>query len=377
MPLRFQPARGASVLLSSSSRGPSGSAATIAVGTVSTLSPGATPTVTNAGTSSAATLNFGLPTTPVIAIGSVSTLSAGSSATVTNSGNTTSMVLDFGIPRGAAGSDGQMTGPGTAVTNEIALFANASGTTLTRMAGTGAVRVSSGVAIATNLPVSNGGTGLASGVAGAILYYDTSNSLAVTSALTTNAMMIGLGASGPSTVSATVGQIWIAQSAAAPVGTSLSGDVTMNASGVTAIGAGKVTYAMVSSGALAAAADIWAATTSKIAVASGIWDSGAVVTLTYATNTAVPMSTGINFELSLTGNSTLSNPTGAKVGQTGVIYINQDATGTRTLAYGTNWKFKTSGTAPTLTTTTSALDALVYHVKATNFIVAALMSKVA
>lgn len=375
MPLRFSPARGAAgLVLNAMTRGPQGEAATIEVGTVTALSPGATPTVVNSGTTGAATLDFGLPATPVITIGSVATVSSSAPATVTNSGTVTSMVLDFEIPQGVPG---EMTGPGSSVAGEIALYADGSGTTLTRSSGTGVVRVSGGVAIVTNVPVSGGGTGLASGVAGAVLYYHTSNSLAVTSALTTNAMVIGGGASGPSSVSASVGQIWIAQNASAPVGTSMSGDVTMNASGVTAIGSEKVTYAMVSSGALAAAADIWAGTTSKIAVVSGVWDAGAVVTLTYGTNVAVPMSTGINFELNLTGNAKLSNPTGAKVGQTGVIYINQDSTGTRTLAYGTNWKFKTSGTAPTLTTTTSALDALVYHVKASNFIVAALVSKIA
>lgn len=61
MPMRFAPARGASVLLSSSSRGPTGAAATIAVGTVTRLAEGATPTVTNTGTSAAATFAFGLP----------------------------------------------------------------------------------------------------------------------------------------------------------------------------------------------------------------------------------------------------------------------------------------------------------------------------
>jgi hypothetical protein len=61
MPLRFQPARNASVLISSSSRGPTGAAATIAVGSVSALAAGSTPTVTNTGSSAAATFAFGIP----------------------------------------------------------------------------------------------------------------------------------------------------------------------------------------------------------------------------------------------------------------------------------------------------------------------------
>jgi hypothetical protein len=44
-----------------SSAGPTGSAGTVTVGTVTNLSAGATPTVTNSGTSNAAVLNFGFP----------------------------------------------------------------------------------------------------------------------------------------------------------------------------------------------------------------------------------------------------------------------------------------------------------------------------
>lgn len=61
MPMRFAPARGASVLLSSSSRGPTGAAATIEVASTSTLAAGNSATVTNAGSSSAASFQFGIP----------------------------------------------------------------------------------------------------------------------------------------------------------------------------------------------------------------------------------------------------------------------------------------------------------------------------
>ena len=46
---------------SSGPAGATGTAATVAVGTVTTLAAGSSATVTNAGTSSAATLNFGIP----------------------------------------------------------------------------------------------------------------------------------------------------------------------------------------------------------------------------------------------------------------------------------------------------------------------------
>jgi hypothetical protein len=73
-------------------------------------------------------------------------------------------------------------------------------------------------------------------------------------------------------------------------------------------------------------------------------------------------STGNNFSVTLAGNRTLANPTNLTVGQSGIIYVSQDATGSRTLAYGSYWKFP-SGAAPTLTTTASATDALVYTVR--------------
>lgn len=49
---------------STGSTGSAGSAATVTVGTVTALSPGASPTVANGGTSSAAVFNFGLPAAP-------------------------------------------------------------------------------------------------------------------------------------------------------------------------------------------------------------------------------------------------------------------------------------------------------------------------
>lgn len=96
------------------SNGSNGAAATIAVGTVSTLSPGASATVTNSGTSSSAVINFGIPRGDVgatgsaatVAVGTVSTLSPGSSATVTNSGTSSAAVINFGIPAGVAGTNG-------------------------------------------------------------------------------------------------------------------------------------------------------------------------------------------------------------------------------------------------------------------------------
>ena len=70
-----------------------------------------------------------------------------------------------------------------------------------------------------------------------------------------------------------------------------------------------------------------------------------------------------NFSVTLGGNRTLANPSNQVAGQTGSIFVTQDGTGSRTLSYGSNWDFP-AGTAPTLTTTASAVDRIDYIVRA-------------
>lgn len=89
------------------------------------------------------------------------------------------------------------------------------------------------------------------------------------------------------------------------------------------------------------------------------------------------MATANNFSMTLNANSTntLANPSNLTAGQSGVVVITQDSTGSRTLAYGGYWKFP-GGTAPTLTTTASAVDVLVYYVESSTRISARLISDV-
>jgi len=82
-----------------------------------------------------------------------------------------------------------------------------------------------------------------------------------------------------------------------------------------------------------------------------------------------------NFSVTLGGNRTLANPTNLTAGQHGVIVITQDGTGSRTLAYGSNWKFP-AGAAPTLTTTANAVDVLAYYVESSSRITARLIGDV-
>jgi hypothetical protein len=84
-----------------------------------------------------------------------------------------------------------------------------------------------------------------------------------------------------------------------------------------------------------------------------------IVSLTDGANIAVDFNTGQNFAVQLAGNRTIDNPTNCVPGQTGSIFVIQDGTGSRTLSFGTNYKFP-GGTAPTLSTGASACDRIDY-----------------
>lgn len=62
--------------------------------------------------------------------------------------------------------------------------------------------------------------------------------------------------------------------------------------------------------------------------------------------------------VTLAGNRTIANPTNPRAG-TFILKVTQDATGSRTLAFDTNYHFP-GGTAPTLSTTANAVDILTF-----------------
>lgn len=92
-----------------------------------------------------------------------------------------------------------------------------------------------------------------------------------------------------------------------------------------------------------------------------------VTSLTDAASIAIDMGLGNNFAITLAGNRTLSAPTNVTPGQTGYIYVVQDGTGSRTLAFNSAYIF-VSGTAPTMSTAANAIDLLVYNAKTTTAI---------
>jgi len=102
---------------------------------------------------------------------------------------------------------------------------------------------------------------------------------------------------------------------------------------------------------------------------------GGVTALTDGATITADFAVANNFSVTLGGNRTLANPSNQTAGQSGAITITQDGTGSRTLAYGSNWKFS-NGTAPTLTTSANAVDVLVYFVESSSRITARLVSDV-
>ena len=83
----------------------------------------------------------------------------------------------------------------------------------------------------------------------------------------------------------------------------------------------------------------------------------------YAASIILSMNESNTFFVTLTGNGTLGFPVKGQPGQSGLIYVYQDGTGSRTLSYVSCWNFS-GGTAPTATTTANAVDIISYNVRA-------------
>jgi hypothetical protein len=94
---------------------------------------------------------------------------------------------------------------------------------------------------------------------------------------------------------------------------------------------------------------------------------GAISALTDGSTITPDFAVANNFSVTLGGNRTLANPTNLTAGQSGSIFVTQDGTGSRTLAYGSYFDFA-GGTAPTLSTTAAAVDRIDYVVRTTTSI---------
>lgn len=87
-----------------------------------------------------------------------------------------------------------------------------------------------------------------------------------------------------------------------------------------------------------------------------------ITTVTDNTSIVLDMTSNNNFAITLGGSNTFINPVVMNPGQSGIIWITQDGTGSRAPSWGSYWRFP-SNTAPTLSTAASSVDAVVYIVR--------------
>jgi len=98
---------------------------------------------------------------------------------------------------------------------------------------------------------------------------------------------------------------------------------------------------------------------------------GSITALTDAANISIDLSENNFYSVTLAGNRTLDNPTNVTPGQSGCIFITQDGSGSRTLAFGSNYDFAV-GKVPTLSTGAGDVDVLSYVVRSSTSIICAL-----
>lgn len=107
--------------------------------------------------------------------------------------------------------------------------------------------------------------------------------------------------------------------------------------------------------------------TNQLQVYGATWQN--MITLTDASTLTLNLAQTQNFTVTLGGNRTVANATNIQTGQSGMLVVRQDGTGSRTLTFGTGWRFP-GNTAPTLTTTASAVDVIVFTARDSGNLVA-------
>ena len=118
--------------------------------------------------------------------------------------------------------------------------------------------------------------------------------------------------------------------------------------------------------------ELYHSATKKFETASGgvSLTGGAAANVTALSDGAtitIDMATACHHSVTLGGNRTFAAPSNQVVGQSGSIFITQDGTGSRTASFNSAFKF-VGGTAPTLTTTASAVDRIDYIILSSNVI---------
>jgi hypothetical protein len=309
-------------------------------GTVSVAAIAANSLIANATTASA------VPT--AVPIGSGLTFTAGTLEVTSSGGSVTSVVIDAAPYLNA----GTITTTGTVSAATLAA---------TSLLGNGATvaAIPTAIAIGSNLTLSPAGTLSATAGGGSVTsvvieggaFLDagtitSSGTISNAATPTAHTVLIGAGSSAvTNTATATAGQLLIGQSGATdPSFVSASGDLTINAGGTVAV-------TKVNGDANVAFLDVAQSFTKAQRSTPVALTSGATVTPDFSLSN--------NFSMTMTISGTLANPTNIVAGQAGQIVVTQDATGSRTLTYGTDFKFA-GGSPAVLSTAANSVDVLSY-----------------
>lgn len=90
-----------------------------------------------------------------------------------------------------------------------------------------------------------------------------------------------------------------------------------------------------------------------------------VVSATAGTTTTVNCAQGVSHvDITLTANITTLNASGSADGERVNFRLLQDGTGSRTVGWGTMFRFTTALAAPTITTTADGMDSVVFEYNA-------------
>lgn len=136
---------------------------------------------------------------------------------------------------------------------------------------------------------------------------------------------------------------------------------------------GLVTYADMATAAIATNSQYFSGAANTLVPTSVIYS--AETTTTFGATTTFDFSTFINTAVTLTGNITTQTLSNVKAGQAGQIRFIQDATGSRTTAWNSIFKFQ-GGVTPTLSTAANAVDALEYYCTSSSYCIASLLQNV-
>ena len=381
---------------------------------VSSLSTGSSPTASVTVSGGTATFALGIPTgatgatgatgsagaAATISVGTVTTGAAGSSVTVTNSGSSSAATFDFSIPAGATGATGAQgpqgpqgpAGSGSGdllASNNLSDVANA-GTSRTNLGlGTIATQAANsvnidggaidGVTIGTNSVVTDLRVDTLKLDGNAVTSTDTNGTIDLTANGTGNVVVKGN--TNPGTVvfnceSNSHGQTVKAQPHSASVTNTLTlppgGDgelvstvatqtLTNKTIGVGQL-SGQVAIANGGTGATSLAGANIVTTNANHSFTAA--QRGSTDTDTSNTGSVtLDFDTNQNFVLTLTGNVTLANPSTESVGQSGFIVLIQDGTGGRTVSLGTDYE-TAGGAGLTLSSAASTTDIVPYVVAA-------------